>query len=283
MAGIVLRQLVDNRGGAGMAVEHGYAVWIEAGAERVLLDTGAGTALLPNTETLGVDLAEATAIVLSHGHYDHTGGLADTLSRNGRAPVWFGPGVERTRVSRRPDREAKDAGMVESARLAFDALPAARRRPVTTPVLIAPGIGVSGPVPRACPFEDTGGPFFLDANGQYPDLIEDDQSLWIDTEGGLVIITGCCHAGIVNTVDHIRRATGVDRVRGIVGGLHLVNASGDRIARTLDALRTWAPEFVVLCHCTGDRAGQALRDGLGADVVSFGEAGRTIRLGTPRG
>lgn len=274
-----LTLLVDNLADAELVAEHGFAAWIEAGDQCILLDTGAGTALLLNAGRLRVDLSCASAVVLSHGHYDHTGGLAGFLSLDDKADIYFGPAAECSRYSRHPDRPVRSIGMTAEARAALRTLPTSQLHELREPHRLANGIGITGPIPRECPFEDTGGPFFLDEDGRQTDSIEDDQALWFDTTEGLVVVVGCCHAGIINTVDHVRRITGKERVRGIVGGLHLVNASGDRLEKTLVELRGLDLEFLIPCHCTGRPAIEKLRAGLGGDVVKAGWAGMTVELG----
>lgn len=161
-------------------------------------------------------------------------------------------------------------------------LPTAQVHMLQAPVYLADGIGLTGPIPRHCDFEDTGGPFFLDAQKTSVDLIEDDQALWFETRGGVVIVLGCCHSGIVNTVDYIRQVSGIAEVRGIVGGLHLLNASSQRIEGTVQALQALKLEFLIPCHCTGEGAIAQLGEGLGVDVVRPACAGMTFCLGGMR-
>lgn len=131
------------------------------------------------------------------------------------------------------------------------------------------------------PLEDTGGPFFLDPEGNRSDPLADDMAVWITTDRGLIILTGCCHAGLINTVEHIRSVSAVDRVFGIVGGLHLVNASEARLAATCSALRRWDPDFVVPCNCTGEQAVATLCAELGNKVLP-GFAGFELVLAESR-
>jgi 7,8-dihydropterin-6-yl-methyl-4-(beta-D-ribofuranosyl)aminobenzene 5'-phosphate synthase len=112
--------------------------------------------------------------------------------------------------------------------------------------------------------EDTGGPFFLDTGAHRPDPIDDDLALWIDTPTGLVVCVGCAHAGLVNTLVQVQRLTGGRRVRAVIGGFHLVNADQERLDRTIEALRTLAPDEIMPCHCTGEAAIRTL-------VAAFGE------------
>jgi 7,8-dihydropterin-6-yl-methyl-4-(beta-D-ribofuranosyl)aminobenzene 5'-phosphate synthase len=278
---VTMRLLVDNVAGDGLMVEHGFSAWLEVGEDRLLLDTGAGAALAANASRLGVDLASASAIILSHGHYDHTSGLSHVLSVNDSAGVCFAPGVDRDRFSRHSDKEPRSVGMSPEVRERLHALPGERLHETSRPRMLAPGIGVTGPIPRMCPFEDTGGPFFLDAEGQKADLISDEQALWFDTVGGLVVVGGCCHAGIINTVNWIRAATGVSRVRGIVGGLHLLNASDARLEKTLAHVRDWNLDFIAPCHCTGARVVDLMCAELG-EVVRPMRSGVSLALGELR-
>ena len=117
------------------------------------------------------------------------------------------------------------------------------------------GFGLTGEVPRVHGWEAMSGGFFMDSNGaKVSDPLLDDQSLYWDGPGGLVVVAGCAHAGIVNTLERVLEITGKDRVRAVVGGLHLVSASEERIGRTIDAFRRLGVERVGVGHCTGLRA-----------------------------
>ena len=276
---IELTLLVDNEALEGLVIEHGFAAWITVGNEHILYDTGAGGALLANAASLGVDLSQASVLVLSHGHYDHTGGVADFLAINPTVELYVAQSASVTRYSCHPDTSPRAIGMNSHNQDALQNLPELRLHELRAPMRLMDGVGLTGPIPRHCLFEDTGGPFFLDAFKQDIDLIEDDQALWFETAGGLVIALGCCHAGIVNTVDYIRNISGIAQVRGIVGGLHLLNASSFRLENTLRALKDWHLEFLVPCHCTGADTMKKLREVLGSEVVRSARAGMTFGLG----
>jgi len=245
--------LIDNAAAPGLASEHGLALWIEAHGIRVLFDTGQSAACLENARALGVPIETADALVLSHGHYDHTGGLARVLELVPDVPVFAHPCVTKERYSIR-EGHAKDLRMPESARNAFEHLPPTQRHSITAPHMLAKGVGITGPVPRVTSFEDAGGPFFLDAGGARPDVIEDDQSMWIDTPEGIVMCCGCCHAGLINTVQYVCRLAGDARIAALMGGFHLLHANNERLAATLAALRRYNPAQIIPCHCTGEAA-----------------------------
>ena len=269
--------LVDDRAGrAGLRPEHGLALWIEAGGRNILFDTGQGGVLENNARELGVGLDTTRSVVLSHGHYDHTGGLAKVLRLAPGAHVYGHPSLALPRYS-------VQAGVARSIAMPVPALAALQRLPETRlhwlqqPCLIADGIGLSGPIPRIANYEESGGPFFLDPKGMHPDPLDDDLALWLRSEKGLVVCVGCAHAGLVNTLRHIRNLNKGQKIRAVIGGFHLGNAGPRRLQRTIAALRQLEPERVVPCHCTGDKAIAALRQALG-ERAAPGAAGLTLRF-----
>ncbi len=265
-ARLELRILVDNEAESGWVSEHGFAVWLEAGGKRILFDTGQGKALRPNSERTRHDPAKADILVLSHGHYDHTGAIDYVLERNPEIHVYAHLEIFRERYSLHPGQPPKEISMPSEQRLVVANMRDSHLHWVSRPTRIAEGVWLSGPIPRNHPLEDTGGPFFRDPAGLEPDSIPDDLSLWVETPKGLLVVCGCCHAGLLNTLDHIRRSCGVDRVWGIVGGFHLKNASPARLEATMQALNALKPELVVPCHCTGDDATDYLKQNLSATV-----------------
>jgi 7,8-dihydropterin-6-yl-methyl-4-(beta-D-ribofuranosyl)aminobenzene 5'-phosphate synthase len=273
--GVKVKILVENRAGEGLLAEHGLSMWIEADGKRILFDTGQG-ALEFNARILGVNLGETDTLVLSHGHYDHTGGIPMVLREARNVEIFFHPGVTHSRYAIR-DGKAKAIGMPREAMTAMEKSPPERLHPVQRPVMLSGRIGLTGPIPRMTDFEDTGGPFFLDPGGETADPIEDDLALWIRTDDGLVVCSGCSHAGIVNTLDHVRGLAGGQRIRAVIGGLHLVEASHRRLDRTIGALRLLEPDIVVPCHCTGEKAVEALTEAFG-ERVTPGAAGMAFRF-----
>lgn len=261
----VLTVLVDNQADSNLTAEHGFALWIEVGDRRILLDTGQGQALAGNALALGIDPGQADTLVLSHGHYDHTGAVPGVLAAAPQVAVYAHAGVTEPRYSIR-DGAARDIRMPPASVRALYRLPLYRMHWASGPVLLGEGIGLSGSIPRRTEYEDTGGPFFLDPEGQRPDTLDDDQALWIATEAGLVVCLGCCHSGLINTLTYLREITGEQRILAVLGGLHLGAASPERLEKTVAALNELRPGMLVPCHCTGEAATAYLREHLECPV-----------------
>lgn len=237
----------DTVGRRGLLAEHGLAFWIELGGKRVLFDTGQGMVLGDNARRLGIRLEEADAIVLSHGHYDHTGGLGDVLRLARGAPVYAHPAAGKPKYARNPDGTGRDIGMPDRD----EARDQAAFVWVEGPIEVFEGLMLTGPVPRATDFEDTGGAFFKDSACTEPDDLADDQAAFVETGNGTCVILGCAHAGIINTLHYVRTLTGNRSIHTVVGGMHLLNASPFRMSRTVDELRRLELQRLLPCHCTG--------------------------------
>lgn len=273
-----IKVIVDNEADDGLRAEHGLSLWIETGQTRILFDTGQSRdAVLANAEKLGIALAETDVIVLSHGHYDHTGGLIDVLSLASKARLVVHPEAFVSRYSIKSSGRPRSIGVSEATHAAIQKMPAERVTWSDQLVSIAPNVTVTGSIARRTDFEDTGGPFFLDEDGRRSDPIVDDQALWIDTPEGLVVCLGCSHAGVINTLDAIEEAAGTARFRAVIGGFHLVNADKSRLERTVEALRSKSIQTLVPCHCTGSRAVELIRDAFGRQVSDC-RAGVTFRF-----
>ncbi|HTX53442.1 MAG TPA: MBL fold metallo-hydrolase [Candidatus Baltobacteraceae bacterium] len=260
----------------GLYAEHGFAVFIERPETRLLFDTGPqGIALLHNAPRLGIDLHTTDAIVLSHGHGDHTGGLAAVLSVLGKSvPVYGHPDIFLQRYGKRRGGEIRYAGLpfaqaaLEGNGARFDLSPEFRA--------IAPGVYVTGEVPRRRAFETGDARLFVRKNGQEePDPFSDDQSVVLETPEGLVLLLGCCHAGLINTIDHVQSQLPGRPIHTVVGGTHLGFAPPDQLQQTIETLRALDIKRLGVSHCTGLQAGARLAAALG-DRVAFCNVGSSL-------
>jgi len=270
--------LVDDQpNGEKLLTEHGFALWIEFGGKRILFDCGQSDYCIQNAEQMGIDIGTADVLVVSHGHYDHTGGIPEVLKRNPRITVYCHPGIFMPRYSRQHDGTIKPVGINRNTSDALNKV-IDRIQWVSGITRITDFAGITGPIPRLSSFEDTGGAFFLDPIAKRPDPVTDDCAMWFTTAEGLVIVTGCCHSGIVNTLQFIDDRIDATRVHTVIGGLHLLNASSERIDSTGDYIRTKGIGRIIPCHCTGDGAVIYLTLRFGSQVVP-GKVGDSVRIG----
>lgn len=250
--------LVENTAqGTGVLAEHGLAYWVEWNGQRVLFDTGQGAVLASNAERLGIQLCDADAIVLSHGHYDHAGGLGEVLSNLRSTPVYLHPAALGLKYSRNAKGKAREIGVP------FPSHRALRRRghsivKTEAPTTIFTGLTATGCVPRTTDFENAGNHFYVDSACSQPDGLCDDQSLFFETRDGIVVLLGCAHSGVINTLRYIGELSGGRPIHAVIGGMHMVDASSERIARTVDELRRLRVEVLAPAHCTGMSATAAL-------------------------
>jgi len=238
-----LSVVVENlASGRGMLAEHGLSVLLETDGNRLLFDTGQGMALPRNLEILGADPSSIGTCVLSHGHYDHTGGLAWLLERNPDCRVVAHPDVFRPMWSLSGGRHAAGcpSGRPEGADLELS----------EEPLEVLPGVTTTGFVPRRTDFETVPG-HFVDESGDR-DIIPDDMGLVIRVPLGTVLVTGCAHAGVVNTARLAGELTGSAPV-AILGGFHLHAAGFERVKRVAEELSEMGVRRLYPGHCTGER------------------------------
>ena len=254
-----------------MLTEHGIAYLIKYGDQKIIFDCGQSNKLIKNSETLGLDLTDLDAIAFSHGHYDHTGGLPFVFTISPDATVYLHPDAFKSRFSKKQG-EVTFIGMSRRSKRYINGMDV-HLTPKTTE--ITPGLSVTGVIPRMTDFETTGGDFFLNVQCTRVDKILDDQSMFIETSKGLVVVLGCCHSGVINTLNYIDRISDNQKIHAVIGGMHLLNADEARIKRTINIFKRRGIEVIIPLHCTGGPAVEALKENLPENTQIFG-AGDTI-------
>jgi 7,8-dihydropterin-6-yl-methyl-4-(beta-D-ribofuranosyl)aminobenzene 5'-phosphate synthase len=252
--------LVENSAESrGLLAEHGLAYWIEVGSQHILFDTGQGEVLLSNAQRLGAPLHQVDIVVISHGHYDHTGGLANLLRGSRPAMIFLHPDARKPKFAESKDGSSREIGIPPACEQALQQYGGSV---VLTdePKVVSNGLMVTGPVPRTTDFEDTGGPFFLDADCRKPDPLVDDQAVFFESSRGTVVLLGCAHAGVINTLRFVRQLTNQQPIYAVLGGMHLVGASAHRLTATIDEMRQLQIDGLGPAHCTGRAATAALWD-----------------------
>ncbi|MDK2372190.1 MAG: MBL fold metallo-hydrolase [Candidatus Korarchaeota archaeon] len=245
----------------------------------VLIDTGiTGEALLNNAEVMGIDLSKVRYIFLTHNHYDHTGGLLKLLTRVNSNPLIIAhPEVFSPKYAILPSLGLNELTYTGPPYSLGELKRHAEVILSRDPVPIAKDIMTTGEISRKNDFEIVRGFYKVEEGRFVVDELPDDQALVVRMEDGLVILLGCGHSGVVNTVERAISLTGEDRIKAIIGGFHLIDASEERIERTVEALREYNPEILAPMHCTGFRAKSKLASQLGG---SFRElyAGESVEI-----
>ncbi|NLW90831.1 MAG: MBL fold metallo-hydrolase [Syntrophomonadaceae bacterium] len=257
----------------GMLGEWGLAMMIETEDKRYLFDTGSLGSIINNSRVMGLSMDGLDGIILSHGHADHTGGLLKVLEEHQVPAVYAHSRI----FARRPL-----PGTTRQIGCAF-ALTDLEKAGVKMVHIdgfqeIAPGIFFSGEIPRKTTYENVGGAFQVEEDGELkPDLLEDDIALIIRRDDGLVIVSGCAHSGIINIIEHAIEKTGEKRILGYIGGTHLLTASPERLDQTITALQGYDIKKLIVSHCTGFYPAARLYNALGDKVVK-GEAGMSFEF-----
>ncbi len=255
--------------GTSIHSEHGLAYYIEASVNgkthSFMFDYGLDfQGVSKNMELLDIDLRRLEALGISHGHFDHWGNLVALLKYNKAKirkdiPLYVGEETFSQRFAKLPAGPFEVSGLIDLEQLRRDEIESlgfVKIVEIKEPTPIVPGAYLTGNIERVTDYEK-GSPILLIRRGNQmePDLFTGEQSLVFNLKGkGLIVVSSCAHAGIVNTVKHAQKMTGIDKVHAVIGGFHLSGARPEVIQKTIADMKSIAPEYIVPMHCTGFEA-----------------------------
>ena len=278
---IRLTTLCDNLAGSlGYLAEWGLSILVQYGEETILLDTGGTDSVVRNAVQNNIYLNQITCIVLSHGHKDHAGGLRHILqTMDSKRQVILHPEAWASKYAARSEPTGRQ--------MHFIGIPYAKEElehlgAVFTmsrePVWINDQIVVTGEVPMKTSFESIDKNLFVKTGEDYiPDTVPDDQALVIKTSKGLIVVLGCAHHGMINTLLYAREITGEERIHAVIGGTHLFRAGPDQLEQTIAKIEDFKVAHIGVSHCTGMPASMALMQHF-KDRFFFNHVGKIIEF-----
>jgi 7,8-dihydropterin-6-yl-methyl-4-(beta-D-ribofuranosyl)aminobenzene 5'-phosphate synthase len=274
---IRITTLSENTANYGYLAEWGLSILVEVDGLKVLMDTGQSFSAIHNAQLMGIDLTTINRIVLSHGHADHTGGLRELLRVRGEVEIVAHPDIWASKYTRRDGQAQEQFIGIPFTREELENL-GAQFKLTKEPVYISSNVITTGEIPMVTSYEKIENNLFIKESGVLrQDPMADDQALIIKADFGLVIISGCAHHGIINTIRHAQKLTGNNCVYAVIGGTHLFRASEERIENTISELRQIGVKKLGVSHCTGFHASVRLAQKFG-DIFFLNNAGKSIIL-----
>jgi 7,8-dihydropterin-6-yl-methyl-4-(beta-D-ribofuranosyl)aminobenzene 5'-phosphate synthase len=288
MSKITLSTLCENTAGnvgVDVIAEWGLSILIEAGADTYLFDTGSwhNTCVYNAKMVLNKKLDTVNKIILSHGHFDHTGGLLSVLQAINDP---FAHEARKIEIITHPDVYKSKCIKISSGNI-YIGIPYQKELLksygasfilTSEPTWLDENIVTTGEIEMSTDYESIEKHFVVQENDKFiQDSIADDQGIIIKTSKGLVVITGCAHRGLINTLLHAKRITDEDRIYMVLGGTHLIDASLERINKTIEALKELKVQKIGVSHCTGATASALLAQAFGNDFF-VNCAGTCIKL-----
>ncbi|MBA7558716.1 hypothetical protein ES708_00323 [subsurface metagenome] len=268
--------LSENTANYGYLAEWGLSILVEVDGARILMDTGLSFSAVYNAQLIGIDLSAIDLIVLSHGHADHTGGLREVLKIKGEVEVIAHPDIWAAKHVQR-NKEGVQYNGIPFLREELESH-GARFNLVREPIHITENVMTTGEIPMFSGYEEIENNLFVkEAGTLHPDPLADDLALIIDTDFGLVVILGCAHRGVVNTLRYAQNLTGKELVYAAIGGTHLFRASEERLEKTIADIREIGIQRLGVSHCTGFRASARLAQEF-EDIFFMNNAGTCVTL-----
>ncbi len=262
--------------GPGIVAEWGWSIFVETDDINILFDTGGGNVAVRNADTLGIDLKTTDKIVLSHAHSDHTGGLREVLMRLRNREVVTHPAVW---IPKYKNQSADKEKLYRGIPFAREELEKFSNFTLSKePEQISENILTTGEIPRITDYENIESDFYIKEEETFqPDTFPDDLGLICKSNKGLVIVLGCAHRGIINTIRHAQKITGEDNVHTVIGGTHLYPKNEDQIEKTVQDLKELGVQNIGVSHCTGFKAAMKLADAFG-DQFFLNNAGNVCTV-----
>ena len=273
---ILCENLVGKLIGSG---EHGFSAFIEMDKGNYLFDTGRGHSIVGNALTLNKDLRTIQKIFLSHGHYDHTGGLPEVLQLRGKVDVHAHPHVFLDRIAVLEENGKKTKRFVGIPyKTAYLESLGANFISNTDFTEVEKGMFLTGEVPRKTTFEKPDPRLFSEMDGKTTqDIFLDDQSLILDTKRGFILILGCAHSGMINIINHVINKIKKEKFHAILGGTHLDFLTPEQLEESIKSLKKMGVEKIGVSHCTGMRAAFRLHQEFG-DRFFYGCVGSVLEV-----